>query len=268
MKTTMRPIISVRTLLLSILVLLSSLSSVKAEDTASVCKVNIFCNTPDAKIMIDTINIGNAPIYDYSLNPGTYTLLILPASGNQWEEENYRRTVEIVSDTTFAVNFERFYFINSEPFNASVFLNDSLLGKTPLRLYRESPISGKLKLKKEEYRDEILTLSETDTTSSIFVKLKEVKYGQSENIVFKNRKTDFKTKRNILAIGSFSAGALLGGISAIYHKNIANESYDTYRQTLNPADLNKTNRNDTLSLVSLIVMQGAIAGLIYFLFFD
>lgn len=242
--------------------------STYALDTTNTYKINIICNKPGARVFIDYIEAGNAPLYDYLVKPGNHTLMLLISSDNQWEVENYRRNIDIISDTTIGINFERFYVMNSDPFNAKVFLNDTLLGYTPLRLYREWPISGKLTFKKDEYLDETRKVSSNDTNSNYFIKLKEVRYGQTSEIVFKNRKTDFKTKRDFLAIGSFGAGALLSGISAIYHKNVANDSYEIYRQTLNPADLNKTNRNDTFSLISLLVMQGAIAGVIYFLFFD
>lgn len=255
-------------ILLFILMILSFYSPASAEDTTQVYKVNIVCNSPGAKVFIDSTDAGKAPVYDYSLQGGTYTIMLILSTGNEWEVENYRRNVDIISDTTLSINFERYYLINSDPFNAKVFLNDTLLGHTPLRLYKESPMFGKLTFKKDEYVDETRSISAGDTGSNIFVKLKEVRYGQSSDIVYKNRKTDFKSKRDFLAIGSFGAGALLSGISAIYHKNVANDSYDTYRQTFNPSDLNKTNTNDTISLISLLVMQGAIAGLIYFLFFD
>jgi hypothetical protein len=139
---------------------------------------------------------------------------------------------------------------------------------TPLRMNTEYPLAGNLTFKKEEYQDEVLNLTHLDTARNIFVKLKENRYGQSSNVVLKNKETGFSSKRNFIAIGSFGVGALLSAVSSIYFKNMANDSYDQYKQTFVPGDLDNTNKYDTFSLISLIVMQGAVAGLIYYLFFD
>jgi hypothetical protein len=213
--------------------------------------------------------IGIAPVTDYTVDPGRYTLTIVnPNASNKWEMENYKKEIELISDTTININFSEFYHINSDPFNAKVFNNDTLIGSTPLRLSREFPLSGELLFKKEQYIDEIYRLSPIDTSGRIFVKLKENRYGQTNPITFKNKETNFKTERNILAIGSLGVGTLISAVSAIYFKNQANNSYDAYKHTFTQSDLDNSNRNDVYSLISLIVMQGAIGGLIYFLFFD
>ncbi|MCB0723668.1 MAG: hypothetical protein KDC73_03130 [Ignavibacteriae bacterium] len=243
--------------------------NIYGQDSSGTVSLSIFCNIENAKLFLDSTSLGNPPVNNYKVAPGIYTLSIFnPSSSNKWEVENYKREIEILSDTLLDINFSEFYFIDSDPYNTSVYNNDKFLGLTPLRIQTEDPLSGILTFKKDEYKDYLFDLSGNDTLRNIFVKLTENRYGQTAPVVYKNKKTNFKSDRNFLAIGSFGAGALLGAASAIYFKNTANNSYDLYRQTFDKTDLDKTNRNDTYSLISLIVMQGAIAGLIYFLFFD
>lgn len=252
-----------------IIIVLFTISTVSAQDSVETVSLSILSNLDNSSILLDTVSLGKPPISNYKTKPGKYTITILnPKASNKWEIENYKKEIELVSDTVITVNFTEFYFINSDPFNANVFKNDTLMGMTPLRINLEYPLVGTLTFRKDEYLDEVLRLSPVDTVRNIFVKLKESRYGQSSNPVYKNKSTGFNTDRNFVAISSFGAGALLSAVSSIYYKNMANDSYDTYRQTFAQKDLDNTNRYDTLSLISLLVMQGAIAGVIYFLFFD
>ena len=257
--------------LIFIIVFLLSLfyDTSQAQDSTNTVTLSVLCNLDDANIFLDSISLGKPPVGNFKTERGKYTLIITnPDASNKWAVENFKKEIEIVSDTTISINFAEFYYINSDPFNAEVFNNGALLGLTPLRLTLESPLSGELLFKKDQYVDETYRLSPLDTSRSIFVKLKENRYGQTNPIVFKNKETNFKTGRNFLAIGSLGVGTLISAVSAIYFKNQANNSYDVYKQTFNHSDLDDSNRYDVYSIVSLIIMQGAIGGLIYFLFFD
>lgn len=254
---------------LFIIIALSSINTAFAQDSVETVSLSVISNLDNSTVLLDTVSLGKPPVSNFKIKPGKYTLSIInPSASNKWEIENYKKEIELLSDTIITVNFTEFYFINSDPFNADVFNNGTLIGMTPLRVNLEDPLTGTLTFKKEEYVDEVLNLSPLDTVRNIFVKLKESRYGQSSNPVFKNKSTSFNSDRNLLAIGSFGAGALLSAVSSIYYKNMANDSYDIYRQTFAQKDLDNTNKYDTISLVSLLIMQGAIAGVIYFLFFD
>ena len=254
---------------LFIIIALFSINTAFAQDSVDVVSLSVISNLDNSTVLLDTLSLGKPPVSNFMTKPGKYTLSIInPSASNKWEMENYKKEIELLSDTVIIVNFTEFYFINSDPFNADVFNNGTLIGMTPLRINLEDPLTGTLTFKKDEYVDEVLNLSPVDTARNIFVKLKETRYGQSSNPVFRNKSTSFNSDRNFLAIGSFGAGALLSAVSSIYYKNMANDSYDTYRQTFSQKDLDQTNKYDTFSLISLLIMQGAIAGVIYFLFFD
>ena len=56
------------------------------------------------------------------------------------------------------ITFRYFYFINTNPFDARVFKNDTLLGDTPLRFFRDNEMSGSLLIKKKNYKNYVFDL--------------------------------------------------------------------------------------------------------------
>ena len=80
--------------------------------------------------------------------------------------------------------------------------------------------------------------------------------------------TQFKTRRTILPILGTAGAAITSCVLAFNYKNDANKYYDRYLLTNNSTDLETSNQNDTKFIISVLLMQAAIGGLIYFLFFD
>ena len=158
---------------------------------------------------------------------------------------------------------EYFYYINSSPFNASVLYNDSLIGITPLRFYTINKLDGNLVFKKPGFKNFQFKLQYNNIENNISVNLEQI---NKFNLVEKERESHFKSKRNYSLIFGSGFITLVSAFTAIHFKNIANDSYDAYQNTSNQSDLDKSNRNDIYSGISLVVMQIAFAGLIYFLF--
>ena len=100
------------------------------------------------------------------------------------------------------------------------------------------------------------------------VKLQSLVKSGSNDIVYKNRSTQFKTKRNLPAILLLGAASVAGAYFAIDYKNSANDAFSIYNSTGNNLKLDESNSNDTNFAISLVIMQLAIGGLIYFLSFD
>jgi len=160
-----------------------------------------------------------------------------------------------------------FYFFNTNPYSAEVIYKDSLFGLTPIRFFTKEKLDGYIKFRKENYKEKLFNLSGYNFNSGNTFELEPVNK-QKEKTIFLNKETQFKTKRNTYTIGTFGLGALAGVITTIKFKNIANKSYDIYTATLDKAELDKSRRYDIYSAISLIAMEAAIGGLIYFLFID
>jgi hypothetical protein len=170
-------------------------------------------------------------------------------------------------DKSDSVNHQYFYFFNTNPYNAEVIFNDSTLGYTPIRFFTKEKLEGSLIFKKDNYNIQPFNLSDYDFNSGRILELVPLNK-KEDKLIFINKETQFKTKRNFYAIGGFGLGALASVISTIKFKNIANNSYDNYLSSLDNSELDKSKKYDAYSVISLIAMQAAIAGLVYFLFVD
>jgi hypothetical protein len=234
--------------------------------------LNVNSNNTEAKVFVDSILIGNIPVSNYMLKEGIYEIkiIIIPAEA-RWNNENILfKDFHIKSDTVITADFSYFYFIRSNPYNASVYKNDSLLGHTPLRYFNKNELTGILTLKKKGFRDYLYNLSSYNFETGADITLIPQGKETIEDIVHKNRDTRFKTKRSFLPAISFGVAALASGYGAIHFKNKANDHYDRYLMdpVINREDLDNSNRNDVYSMITLGLMQAALAGVIYFLFLD
>lgn len=86
--------------------------------------------------------------------------------------------------------------------------------------------------------------------------------------VHKNKPTAFNTKRDFVKIGGLGI-VIAGSVAAtIKFKQIANNAYDNYVNSLSQSELDKSDRYDRYAMISLIVMEAAFACMVYLLFFD
>ena len=165
-------------------------------------------------------------------------------------------------------------YINSLPQSARVYLNDTLIGETPVRFFPSIvDTSGKneIKIKKDGYYDFILTFDKTTLPINKTIYLT----GKAGNLVstqekrgLANRETYFKTPRKIFPIAVSSILTAGSGIMSFYFKQLANDKYDEYQLTGDASLLDKKRKYDIISGISLAVFQIGIAGLIYFLIID
>lgn len=239
------------------------------EDSVKFFKLSVISNLNDARIYSDTAFIGMTPLRNYSIKAGIHDLKIInPKTVQDWQNDNESFSIVINNDTTLNINFRYFYFISTNPFSASVFRSDSLLGETPLRFFSDSEIKGKLLIKKKNYKDYLYDLKDYNFETGANLTLYPKGLETVNDVVYKDRSTQFNTKRNLPAILATGGAALAGCFFAMNFKNDANNEYDRYLITGNETQLQNSQNNDTYFVISVVLMQAAIGGLIYFLFFD
>lgn len=243
--------------------------SLTASDTVKSHRLSISSNLDFAKIYSDTQFIGMTPLEDYILKEGNYKLKIInPKSLQDWQNDNQTIDLFINKDTTVNIIFNYFYFINTNPYSAKVFKEDSLIGETPLRFFRENELTGNLLIRKKNYKDYFFDMSGYNYSTGANIKLNPKGLEEINDLVYKDRSTQFNTKRSLLPILGTGAVSIASAILAFNYKNIANDEYDRYLLFGNEERLQESKNNDTYFAVSIVVMQAAVAGLIYFLFFD
>jgi len=117
------------------------------------------------------------------------------------------------------------------------------------------------------FKEKTFWLEEYDFHKGITLDLEPQNKGD-DAIVLKDNQTQFNTKRNFYIISGFGAATLAGVMGTIKLKNIANKSYDNYILNQDRSELDKSNKYDMYSIITLVFMQAALAGLMYFLFID
>ncbi|TRZ64732.1 hypothetical protein D4R20_02285 [bacterium] len=159
------------------------------------------------------------------------------------------------------------YIINSQPYNAEVYYSDTLAGLTPLRFTSEKKLTGVIIIRKEHYKQKVFDMSSYDFNKGAEIILEPLKIFNQSSVIIKTD-TYFKNKRNVPAVMFSGAMTFAGGYLALNFKNKANDFYNNYMVNRNTGDLDKSRKYDTYSVISLILMQTAIAGLVYFLFIE
>ncbi|MBV6478809.1 MAG: hypothetical protein HGGPFJEG_01566 [Ignavibacteria bacterium] len=243
--------------------------SLTVTDTLNTFKLNVYSQPENARVYLDTVLAGLTPLENYSVKEGSYKLRIInPFSLSGWENENYISDINISADTSVSVNFKYFYYFNSIPFDAGIFYNDSLFGITPFRFLSENKLSGSLTFKKSNFKDFIFNLDDYNFEKGVTVNLISKGKETVNDIVSKNKSTQFKTKRNLYYVLGFGALSLTGAFLSVNFKDVSNNNYEKYLITGDKYYLDESNKNDKYFIASVILMQLAIGGLIYFLFFD
>ena len=243
--------------------------SIAATDSTGFIILNVNSNVEKAEVFLDSASIGFTPVTGFKVKSGKYELKLLnPKRLGDWQNENLVEKVTLNVDTTVTANFPYFYQFNSLPFDASVIRNDTILGSTPLRYMSEYLMKGMVTFRKENYRDLLFDMNSYDPVSGANVTLKLNDNAVEDIDVIKNKGTQFKTRRNLPLILGLAASSITAGYFAYDYKTKANELYTEYTVTGDKQKLDDSRQNDTYFAIALVLMQAAIGGLVYFLFFD
>lgn len=124
-----------------------------AFDLKKVCSVTINSDPSNAKIEINGNSFGYTPTKINSLEEGEYNL-VLSKEGYKKVEDKITLKTGFNSPLSYSLQTsDRFLNISSSPSGASVYLNGSYKGSTPLSIKNEETGTHKLKLIKSGYKD-------------------------------------------------------------------------------------------------------------------
>jgi hypothetical protein len=174
-------------------------------------------------------------------------ILTAAESGNFYNPLNFTDTVNITDcgEYKFNYTFTSVLYLNSEPSDAYVFRNDSLIGNTPLYISRGT---FPLRLSKAGYRD--VEVPENNTLNVINL----------EETGRRNGKSFYEQSLFRYLIGGL---LVLGGTTA-YFKLEADKKFDQYQLTGNDSYLKETRRNDLISGITFGALQINFGVLLYY----
>ena len=218
------------------------------------CEAHLTINSDidNVNIFIDDSLFGSGKNVIAELSEGLHRIKV--AEDNyRWDAKVFVDTLNLKDcrDTSLSYNFLSGKVLNSEPGNAAVFSNDSLLGYTPLRI----PLGlQSIVLKKNGYESKQIGYSDLNPLKPVELNFT----GKYEDGTFFN-KTLFK-----ILLGSMIA---LGATTA-YFKLQADNYFDDYQFTGDQALLDKTHRYDLISGVTFVALQLNFGLIVYYFLVD
>jgi hypothetical protein len=182
-----------------------------------------------------------------------------------WNAVAAVETVDVESDRTVerTVRLPGRMLIASQPSEADVFLDTQKIGRTPLEVTNDRPISLSLVLREDGYESAAMTADSTGFRSAL-VRMVPTPAQQAAGAV---REGEVPSGKSWLVAGSAATG-VLSGIVAAALKERANHVYDDYLFTRDPALRDRSRRLDTGAAVAFAVMEVSIGILMYSLISD
>lgn len=234
-----------------LLALLTPLCSLWAQDECT-SLLNITTGDSSSVIFLNDTFVGSGHT-SQQVKKGRYKIFIKDEA-RKWGAQEIQDSITIGQCGTtqnLEYNFRKTVFLRTVPDNAEVYFRDSLLGSTPLSIYRTVP---QVEIKKTNYKPVFLTAEELARTPVVDLEFMGKRAPESF----------FKTNMFKVLLST----AVVLGTTAVYYKMKANNTYDDYSLTRDQALLDRTNRYDLYSGIAFGALQVNFGALIYFFLVD
>lgn len=206
--------------------------------------ISIKMNKNSVTIINDSIFYSNSFSENYLY--GKYKIVVKENSKEWGSESNIFEIILNEENPNFhkEITFSKKNFIDSNPSNAKVILNDSVIGYTPLSLSLNSQN----------------IIIEKDNFKSVFINpVKEINTVELEKFQLENNNSFLETYLFETLIGT----AVALGATAAYYKIEADKKYDDYLKTRDKSLIDKTEKLDLISGISFSLLQINFGALIY-----
>ncbi len=224
-------------------------------------KVNIFSNFDTAYVYIDSQFIGTPPILNYVPHNDTFLITAKDEKSDSWFAQKICIPVILQKDTTFNIIFKNKLNIVTNPDDASIYLNERLIGKSPLFFNYDKNGKNYLKIFKENFAEEKIDL-DSIKGNTFRIKLNRQNNPASEHNAGDDESYS-KSSMTYLIIGGIASGLISG-----YTKMKADHFEKEYDLNKNGALKNKIYTLDTISHISLVILEGCLITINYLLLKD
>ncbi|HET6271734.1 MAG TPA: PEGA domain-containing protein [Bacteroidota bacterium] len=236
--------------------------TVSALDAPS--SVTFVTDIDSARVVVDGSLVGFTPVKVDTLPPGLHEVRIHHPDMESWLTESITDSINIAigKERVLRYAFVPRYLIQSAPDGADILMGDSLAGITPSVIRISSPREERpIRLRKEGY--ELATISLAQVTRGVIaVDLSRTWHsGNHRESIFREDETNGKNLRLYIT----GAATVLSGVASAYFKVQADNRYDDYLRSGNPALRSETSRLDAASGVALAITQLGLGLFTYFL---
>jgi hypothetical protein len=208
-------------------------------------------------IVIDSSIINSTSADSIPLAAGRHQIRIY--ENTRWEGPMMDTTVEVIGqEIIIHVPISSGYTLLSGPVQASIKLNDSIIGHTPLYLTSPFPPNARVILTAAGYEEAAVPLLKYGVTVFDLKILPAI----DQHDIFPN---DSHIGRHRDWIYTSLAAAVFSGVTAVYTKQKANYFDDQFVQSKDPSIRSKRDRYDIASGITLIATEVSFVVLSYFL---
>ncbi len=159
-------------------------------------------------------------------------------------------------------------FIDSNPQNVSVFVNEKYIGNTPLFFeWKDSTLPKTIKIELKGYSGQSENISSYQLINKKYILVSRGNLS-IVNIINEDKQTYFNSPRKIVPIVISSIITAGGGIAAYYFKSLASDNQKLFDDFGDAGALDKKKKYDVLGGVSLVVFQAGLGVLLYYLLID
>lgn len=215
-------------------------------------------NDPGAHVYADSTWLGNASRDVFSLPEGTREVRVVSSAIAAWGIPSVRSIVGR-SDTLFVeAQFPYAYRLDATPLSADVFHESASgrerLGKTPLVVTLDEPLTGALQFEREGFATVELAPGEAfwNRHQAVMQPL------AADAALHPGVRLDVERQRRRWIDYTALAVAAVGGAMAVHYKSEADKRFDIYSETGDPALRPGIERMDNRSAVALGAMQTGI----------
>ncbi|MGB2957717.1 MAG: PEGA domain-containing protein [Bacteroidota bacterium] len=252
---------------MAVVLLLCSASAQEETGTRPGAKasVTVRTNIDSARVFIDSAFAGYTPLRIDTLSPGTHEVRIVHPELTSWLTGNVTDTVSLLpgESRNLSYTLREWYYLNSLPSGADIYIGDSLAGATPL-IFSSSllPPHSSLSLTKSGYERAVTGPAEFRRGSLV---LPLVRTAGTEPVIGSIVMQEMPAGRNALRLHLSGYSTLFFGAITAYLKIRADKAHENFLRTQNPAYLSRRDRLDTQAIAAIVITQIGLGLFIYFL---
>jgi len=252
-----------RSLVCSLVVVAVTCGSAPAQDSTHAW-LRVESNLPASLVLVDSLYVGRADRSLIRVPANSARIVLVPTEVGAWDlpQPNKDLSVAAGDTATMVMDFAYQYRIDSSPFGALVSVpaeGGLVLGKTPLVYSTATPLLSTLLLERSGYANAQIQPG-TDVINRHSVALRLLDQDVPDDLAVEWAPRSANNKWITWAAAGL---ALTGGALAVNFKFKADDEYDRYLETGDPAIKEHVDRYDTYSYVALGAMQVGI-GLLAF----
>ncbi len=219
------------------------------------------------EVKVDDKLAGHTPLNLLRLPAGSHRLQVSHPDRTSWLENDWLSEFEIAGGDTLEVDvrFERSFSINSMPYGAGVLLDGEPAGETPLFFKLPERETRQVTLRIAGYRDSSFVVGDDATRFFNIDLLRSADQDLARKMDTFRVERKSKNNKRFLAVLGLTAAA---GSLALLFRNKADNSYDRYLNTGEPARFSKeyddAKKFDKLAAASFATFQVSFVVSFYF----